>query len=138
MTNDLTVTVALPPRGREEATLRVAAEHHPSVLRIVAAVPAPNFHEPHPLDRFLLRRGRALERLADVARLACGFVGPETRVECELIRGSLSSLAGRRTDPHDVLLVPARESSDPAVWKSSRSTGLERLAPPPRPMVAAG
>ncbi len=96
MTNDLTVTMTLPPRGREEAMLRVAAERHPQVLRIVATVPAPNFREPHPLDRFLLRRERALERLGDVARLATGFLSPGTHVECELVRGPVVSAAAGR------------------------------------------
>ena len=67
---NLTVTTALPPRGREEAVLRVAAKYEPSLLLIVAGIPMPDFGRPLALHMYLLRRDRTLERLDAAAALA--------------------------------------------------------------------
>lgn len=110
MTANLTVTTALPPRGRDEAVLRVAAEYHPSLLRIVAGIPMPDFRRPFALHRFLLRRDQTLERLDAAAAVARTMVGPRTKVETDLIRGSLSEYLASGVDPANVMVVPGGSS----------------------------
>ena len=112
-TKNLTVTTALPPRGREEAVLRVAAKYEPSMLRIVASVPMPNFRRPLDLHRFLLHRERTLERLDAAAALARTMVRPQTNVETDLVRGRLSDYLASGVDSATVLAVPAKSSDDP-------------------------
>ena len=109
---DLTVTTALPPRGREEAVLRVAAKYEPSVLRIVASVPMPNFRRPLDLHRFLLHRERTLKRLDAAAALARTMVRPQTKVETDLVRGRLSDYLASGVDSAKLIVVPARSSVD--------------------------
>ena len=105
MTTNLTVTTALPPRGRNDAVLRVAAQYDPSVLRIVAGVPAPDFRRPFALHRFVHRRARALARLADAAAVARTIVGPDTHIETALVRGRLSDYLATGADGANVLVV---------------------------------
>jgi hypothetical protein len=114
MTPRLTVTTALPPHGREEAVLRVAAQYEPAVLRIVASVPAPDFHRPLALHRFLLRRERTLQRLEHAAAVAISLVGPETVIETQLVRGSLADFLASGADQAQVLVVPLRPTESPA------------------------
>jgi hypothetical protein len=109
MTANLTVTTALPPRGRDEAVLRVAAQYDPRVLRIVAGVPAPEFRRPFALHRFVLGRERELARLHEAAEVARTIVGPDTRVETALVRGSLSDYLATGVDGADVLVVDGAE-----------------------------
>jgi hypothetical protein len=104
-TTNLTVTTALPPRGRDEAVLRVAAQYNPCVLRIVAGVPAPDFRRPFGLHRFVHRRESELARLHKAAAVARTVVGPDTRVETALVRGSLSDYLATGADGADVLVV---------------------------------
>ncbi len=111
MTPNLTVTTALPPRGRDEAVLRVAARYAPSTLRIVANVPVPNFRQPAALHRFLLRRDRALERLDRAASLARTLVGPDTTIETELVRGRLADHLASGVDEARVLVVPQERTA---------------------------
>lgn len=105
MTKNLTVTMALPAPGRDAAVLHVAAQDEPEVLRIVAGVPVPDFRRPFALRRFLWCRERTLHRLDEAAALARTMVGPQTTIETDLIRGSLSDhLATGR-----VMVEPNRE-----------------------------
>ena len=104
-TANLTVTTALPPRERDDAVLRVAAEYHPRVLRIVAGIPMPDFRRPFALHRFVLRRERALARLAEAAAVARTIVGPDTRIETDVVRGSLSDHLATGADGASVLVV---------------------------------
>ena len=106
----LTVTTALPPRGREEAVLRVATKYEPSLLRIVGSIPMPDFRRPLALYRFLLHRHRTLERLAAAAALARTLVSPRTRVETELIRGHFVDYLASGVGSATVTVVPARSS----------------------------
>ena len=105
MTANLTVTTALPPPGRDEPVLRVAAQYNPCVLRIVAGVPTPDFRRPFALHRFLRRRERALARLAEAAAAARTMVGPDTHIETALVRGSLSDYLATGADGANVLVV---------------------------------
>jgi hypothetical protein len=105
MTANLTVTTALPPRGRDEAVLRVAAQYDPSVLRIVAGVPAPDFRRPLALHRFVHQRERELTRLHEAAAVARTIVGPDTHIEIALVRGSLSDYLATGADGANVLVV---------------------------------
>ena len=98
---NLTVTTALPPRGREEAVLRVAAKYEPSLLRIVARIPMPDLRRPLDLHRFLLHRERTLKRLDAAAALARTMVGPHTKVETDLVRTSVDQPPVGRTPTHD-------------------------------------
>ena len=109
----LTVTTALPPRGREEAVLRVAAKYEPDLLRIVASIPMPDFRRPLALHRFLVRRDQTCERLEAAAATARTLVGPRTRVETELVRGRLSDYLASGVDSAQVMVVPARSAVDP-------------------------
>ena len=111
MATNLTVTTALPPRGRDDSVLHVAAEFDPCLLRIVASVPAPDFGRPFALHRFVLRRERALARLAEAAAVARSLVGPDTRIETALVRGRLSEHLAAGADGTNVLVV-ARAGSD--------------------------
>ena len=85
--------------------MRVAAQYSPSVLRIVAGVPAPNFGRPFALHRFVLRRERALTRLAEAATLAHTIFGPDTYIETALVRGRLSDHLAAGADGAGVLVV---------------------------------
>lgn len=105
MATDLTVTIALPPRGRGTAVLRVAAQFDPSLLRIVAGVPMPDFRQPFALHRFVLRRDRALARLDDAVVLARTIVGPQTQIETDLVRGRLSDYLASGQNRGRVLVV---------------------------------
>ena len=87
MAPNLTVTLALPPNGREQAMLQVAAEYEPTTLRIVASVPAPDFNRPLALHRFLLARERAAQRLSHAAAVARSVMTPGTTIQTELVRG---------------------------------------------------
>ena len=109
---DLTVTTALPPRGREEAVLRVAAKYEPSVLRIVASVPMPNFRRPLDLHRFLLHRERTLKRLDAAAALARTMVRPQTNGRDRSRQGPPLGLPRQRCGLRQVMVVPARSSVD--------------------------
>jgi len=109
---NLTVTTALPPRGREEAVLRVAAKYAPTLLRIVASIPMPDFNRPLALPRFLVCRDQTRDRLAAAAATARTLVGPRTRVETELVRGRLSDYLASGVDSAEVMVVPARSSVD--------------------------
>src|SRR5688572_28537018 len=110
--NNLTVTTALPPRDREEVVLRVAATYEPSLLRIVASIPMPDFRRPLALYRFLLHRDRTLKRLDAAAALARTLVSPQPKVETELVRGGLSDYLACGVDSSAVMVVPARSSVD--------------------------
>ena len=109
MATDLTVTTALTPRGRDEAVFHVAAQYDPSVLRIVAGVPAPDFRRPFALHRFVHRRAHALARLADAAAVARTMVGPDTHIETALVRGRLSDDLASGADGANVLVVGRAE-----------------------------
>jgi hypothetical protein len=114
MTTHLTVTTALPPRGREKAVLRVAAQHDPELLRIVARLPLPDVRQPFALHHFILGRERALARLAETATLARVIVGPDTRIETDVVRGRLSDDLADGADGADVLeLGPASPPGGP-------------------------
>jgi hypothetical protein len=106
MTTDLTVTIALPPRGSEEAVLRVAANYKPSLLRIIAGITMPDFRWPFALRRFLRRRDQALQRLDDAAALARTMVGPRTTIETNLVMGPLSDYLSSGVNPASVVVVP--------------------------------
>jgi len=133
---NLTVTTAMPPRGREEAVLRVAAKYEPSLLRIVAGIPMPDLRRPFALHRYLLRRDRTLERLDSAAALARTLVGPQTRVETDLIRGPLSEYLASGVDSATVMVVPARSSVDAsAVERTPTHDGRVVVAVPEREAV---
>jgi len=110
---NLTVTTALPPRGREEAVLRVAAKYEPSLLRIVTSIP--DFRRSSALHEYLLRRYRTLERLAAAAELARTIVSPRTKVETDLVRGDLSTYLASGVGSATAMVVPARSSVAVAV-----------------------
>ena len=110
MTANLTVTTVLPPQGRDEAVLRVAARYEPNLLRIVASVPMPDFRRPYAIHRLLLRRDRTLQRLAAAAALARTMVGPQARIETDLVRGSLSEYLASGADAATVLVIQAKSS----------------------------
>jgi hypothetical protein len=109
MATNLTVTTALPPHGRYEAVLRVAAQYNPCVLRIVAGVPAPDFRRPLALHRFVHQRERVLARLHKAAEVARTIVGPDTEVETVLVRGRLSDYLATGADGADVLVLDGAE-----------------------------
>lgn len=123
MAANLTVSTALPPRGREAAVLRVAAEYNPHVLRIVASIPMPDFRQPLALHRYLLHRDRKLQRLADAAALARTMVGPRTRIETDLIRGRLSDHLASGVVAAQVVVVPSRSSLGAPVQRRETHDG---------------
>jgi hypothetical protein len=81
MARNLCVTTTLPPPGREEAVLRVAARLKPDVLRIVVRLPMPDLRQPFDLDRLEQRRDQARMRIAEADAVAHRIVGSGTRVE---------------------------------------------------------
>jgi hypothetical protein len=105
MATDVTVTTALPLRGRDEAVMGVAAQFKPHLLRIVAGVPTPTFGRPFARHRFAVRRKRALARLSEAADVARTIIGPEARIETVLVRGSLSDHLAAGMDGASVLVV---------------------------------
>jgi hypothetical protein len=137
MTPDLTVTTALPPPGREEGVLRVAADYSPSTLRIVASVPTPDFHQPLALHRFMLRRLRVLERLDHAASLARAMVGPDTTVETELVRGRLAGYLASGVDDASVLVVPLKSSARTPIEQTRTRDGRLVVAVAERHLVTS-
>jgi hypothetical protein len=123
MTPNLTVTTALPPRGCEEAVLRVAARYAPSTLRIVASIPVPDYRQPLALHRFLARRDTELQRLDQAASLARPLVGPDATIETELVRGRLADHLASGLDGASVLVVPLKPSARPPVGQARTRDG---------------
>lgn len=135
MTPDLTVTTALPAPGREESVLRVAADYVPSTLRIVASVPTPDFRRPLALHRFMLRRFRVLERLDHAASLARTMVGPDTKVETELVRGRLADYLASGVDRASVMVVPLKSTARTPIEQTHTHDGRLVVAVADRHLV---